>query len=252
MVFHSGHQDKANTCPRCATVTMSSGGQDINCSNPTCDVTFRRVVEESEDLAFVANDKSETALRVKETAPDDLRDGDKMDGSNVENDTLNIFLGEKGAEDGPDLFKRVRLFTRWQDSAESRGTKIETLGGVTFWDFAKTKYDIVFQLEDALSDYMILNHEGYIFEGFDTNFQEFFYWMGFLGKTLQQSYPVVLLYAKKKLIRRRAMNCYQSNMWVNKNGILVATCSGPRWKRHFLNWALENKPEKVESWRIDL
>jgi hypothetical protein len=30
MVFHSGHQDKANTCPRCATVTMSSGGQDIN------------------------------------------------------------------------------------------------------------------------------------------------------------------------------------------------------------------------------
>jgi hypothetical protein len=30
MVFHSGYQDKANTCPRCATVTMSSGGQDIN------------------------------------------------------------------------------------------------------------------------------------------------------------------------------------------------------------------------------
>ncbi|KAH8587904.1 hypothetical protein B0O99DRAFT_601275 [Bisporella sp. PMI_857] len=124
MVFHSGYQDKANTCPRCATVTLSSGGQDINCSNPMCDVTFRQVIEESEDLASVASDNSETTLYGKQTSLDDLRDGDKIDDS--------ISLGEKGAEDGRDLFKRVRLFTRWQDSAESRGHKIETLGGVIF------------------------------------------------------------------------------------------------------------------------
>jgi hypothetical protein len=216
-------------------------------------VTFRQVIEKSEDLASVANDNGETTLSVtalKEAASDDLRDEDKIydPNVNVENDTLNNFLDEKGAEDGPDLFKRVRLFTRWQDSAESRGTKIETLGGVTFRDFAKTKYDIVFQLEEALLDYVILNHRHYLDEGIDEDLQDFFYWTGFLGKTLQQSYPVVLLYSKMKIIRRRVVNCYQSNMWVNKNGILVATCSGPRWRRHFLNWAIENKPEEAEDW----
>jgi hypothetical protein len=217
-------------------------------------VTFRQVIEESEDPASVGNDNSETTLRVKGTDPDNLQDGDEIDDSdvNVGNETLNNFLGEKGAGDGPDLFKRVWLFTRWQDSAESRGTKIEILGRVTFWGFAKTKYDIVFQLEEALSDYIALSRKDYIWGRFKEYHESFFYWTGFLGKTLQQSYPVVLLYSRRKLMRRRVVNCYQSNMWVNKNRTWVAACSGPRWKRHFLNWALENKPEVVERWRRTL
>lgn len=209
-----------------------------------CDVTFRQVIEESGDPESIANDNSETTLRVKETSPDDLQDEDEIDA------VLNNCLGEKGADVGPDIFKRVRLFTRWQDSAESRGAKIETLGGVTFWDIAKSKYGIFFQLHRALADYVFLNHVDYIF---DTNSGGMFCsWMGFVGKTLQQSCPVFLLYAKKKLIRRRAVNCYQSNMWVTKNGFLVAACSGPRWKRHFLNNVLENKPEEAERWRRNL
>ena len=214
-------------------------------------MTFRQVIGESEDLASVANDNRETTLREK-IDDSNFEDGtldDFFGGKEAEDDTLDDSFGEKEAEDGPDLFKRVRLFTRWQDSAESRGTKIETSGGVTFWDFAETKYDIVLQLGNALFDYLTLNHDDYIFEGFDRNSQDYFYWLGFLGKTLQQSYPVVLFYSKNKLIRRRVVNCYQSSMWVNKNGILFAACSGPRWKRHILNWASENRPEVVEGWR---
>jgi hypothetical protein len=213
-------------------------------------VTFRRIIDESENLLTVAGDNNETALSVWEAATDE----DQVEDSNVENNVLNNLLKGKRTEDGPEVFKRVRLFTRWQDSVGSRGHKIAAFGGTAVWDYAKTISGIAELFADAVFDHLErrskFGYKNYVFEGSDDSY---FYKICFLGQTVQQSYPALFFYSKNKRVRQRIVKLVRNIAWVHQNGMLVASCSAPQWKEHFLDWALENRwPEEVERWRRDL
>jgi hypothetical protein len=213
-------------------------------------VTFRHIVQEDSEEPDIDVDSARKEAFGTGADSDQTLFEDSSENSNIENNFLDQIL-HKGAEDSPDVFKRVRLFTRWQDSPESRGSKITAFGnGTSFWDVTKSMHDMIYEFDGALLDHLT----NYLDNTRSRDAWEdvLFVWTGFIGRTLKQSYPIVLIYTKKKRVRSSAVSALQRSSWARKNGLLVASCSGPRWKGYFLNWAAEYEPHNVGWWSEDL
>lgn len=137
-------------------------------------------------------------------------------------------------EDGPEIFKRVRLLTRWEDRRESRGRLcyLQRNGdgsGLGIW---KANGEVAINMKDNLA--MRCAQWGkWIFAGASATCCMIS--ICFMGKTITSSRPAIFIYASEKKARRRILKVTQEVDWVRQNPhFLACVCPLPKTIKHFL------------------
>lgn len=80
---------------------------------------------------------------------DDVVDESAPDADLSDEETFRLILSKRQAmDDGPEIFKRVRFLSRWEDRDESRGNLRWTVNSFHFWEAADVEYlsDVFLQL----------------------------------------------------------------------------------------------------------
>lgn len=140
-------------------------------------------------------------------------------------------LRTQEVEESPEVFKRVRFITRWEDLEESKGSLMLSIGGLHYWRVAHNS-------PATMPRRQILNtlHENFLREG-DFIFKDvsgshrFYYHLSFFGADLQRSKPIILIYCEERRLRQRAMKVAKELPWLTPNSrILLASCSGANFK----------------------
>jgi hypothetical protein len=162
-----------------------------------------------------------------------------------------LYHGE--IDDSLDVFKRVRLFTRWQDAEESRsGELFMKFGDVSLWDVAGPAFEVCTQMGILISDalkneYLFWDDE---YESWDEERKKltldgeqcFFWGFFFLGTCRRKARPVFIVYSKDKYVRHeivgsiRGLDCLD----LNKSGVVTTTWYNPVIRRAVIEDRVRN------------
>jgi hypothetical protein len=169
-------------------------------------------------------------------------EGKKNDISLEENEiTTSVpshLLYYEGIDDSPDVFKRVRLFTRWQDAEESRsGELFMKFGEVSLWHVAGPAAEVCTQKSNLLretwenrnkfgiDEYESLEEREKLRVNVWHLFMDFF----FLGTCRRKARPVFIVYSKHKQFRHEVAETLRELDWLdpNKSGVVATTWCNP-------------------------
>jgi len=143
-------------------------------------------------------------------------------------------LRTQEVEDSPEVFKRVRFITRWEDFEESRGCLILSIGGIHCWRVAYNSPAAMpcQQIIDTLGEEFLCRGDFIFRDGSGSDY--FQYCLLFFGADLQRSKPIILLYSEERRLRHRAMKVIKKLPWLTPNSrFLLASCSGTYFKSAF-------------------
>ncbi|KAI1327118.1 hypothetical protein F5Y16DRAFT_399667 [Xylariaceae sp. FL0255] len=231
MIFHTNDNDRGaksqkdgaheSICPGCGHVNMvDDPALDVVCQNSQCDKIYRRIIDVS-DFDEERLHQFVTFGEPTDEAEDDHNDEDGLQ---------SLCTSKKGIQDyidGPEIFKRVRLLTRWEDRLEYRGDRTLFIDGISFWEM--TSHDVVRQMGLAIL-VRILASTNSVWSGFE-ELPEFdsglLYNFLFAGCTRTQSVPIILVTANLGKIRRRAAKMIRTLDWV-QNGSRISVVTLPR------------------------
>jgi hypothetical protein len=127
---------------------------------------------------------------------------------------VNLLLPNK-IEDSPEIFKRVRFITRWEDFEESRGPLIWISGGVSCWGTAVKgpAWYPVKQIKSAAAAALRVT--------LSDNFRESGFWAAvnifFIGSSRQDSKPVFTIYTNSDIWRQAFFRV--ARKWLRSNNI---------------------------------
>ncbi|ETS84733.1 hypothetical protein PFICI_02758 [Pestalotiopsis fici W106-1] len=107
-------------------MTFGADVDSTGSANPRCSFIFRKVLDFS-DMDDDAIDKWLAQPEHDQNSKAFLND--EYNG----NDNLSLLLAERENMEGPDIFKRVRYISRWEDLEDSRGSLSATMNGIRFW-----------------------------------------------------------------------------------------------------------------------
>lgn len=131
-------------------------------------------------------------------------------------------------DDGPDIFKRVQLLTRWEDRRESRGRMAYRHGDYFIWN--ATGYDRMMMVRELQNN--CNTQRNWIVSRPRSAYLAFS--ITFIGKSIANSRPVIMVYAPCKKNQRRFFKVTQQVDWVRHNPrILVLVCLIPEFVRSF-------------------
>ncbi|KAK8071609.1 hypothetical protein PG996_004957 [Apiospora saccharicola] len=211
MVFRGSARDSLTratssetVCPKCglSEICHDPAGSDKICDNPECGFSYREIT----DLSEASDDKLKEWLcgnnnvqqHISETFPDtDLSDAE----------TLRQFFPERQATDSPEIFKRVRFLSRWEDRPESRGDYAGHVQGIHLWVFSESGWirDIEMQLAA-----MTLYHMEPALEGVRSLTEnqvlpktKGIVYLRFAGLSEERSIPVLVIVCEHPTVRRR-------------------------------------------------
>ncbi|KAK6074880.1 hypothetical protein SCUP234_04056 [Seiridium cupressi] len=123
MILSGGrHLGMDSSCPKCGQVqSVKSLGMDTTCNDSKCSFIYRRVL----DVSDATEDHLEERLAGSKNTKAHDRD---LDASNERFDTnhLHEIIAAQHSAEGPEIFKRVRFITRWEDLDESRESLYES------------------------------------------------------------------------------------------------------------------------------
>jgi hypothetical protein len=174
----------------------------FNSSNMACQMIYRRVIDVTEDSLF--NDQNGNWSRLFPSGF--FPEGKENDISLEENEITTsvpshlLYYGE--IDDSPDVFKTVRLFTRWQDAEESRsGELFMKFGEVSLWYVAGPADEVCAQMVNLLREacgnrykFWIDSHESWEErEKLRVDVQHFFLGFFFLGTCRRKARPVFIV-----------------------------------------------------------
>ena len=125
MVFFAS-TESTSTCPRCCKPTLQLNSNDLRCTTPRCEMEIQRIEEIIDEDQIQSFCKKPAPMEV--TTSDQYKDTN--DTSTV--DGLPATLPFQ-PEDGPEVFKRVRFFSRWEHRFESRGSLLWRGDQYSFW-----------------------------------------------------------------------------------------------------------------------
>jgi len=121
--------------------------------------------------------------------------------------------------DGPDIFKRVKFLTRWEDRYESRGNLWTTIGNIHLWSTSsqgvasmagfQMLVSISFQLR-LYRDWICKRQPGEI----APPRMRIAVRIGFAGHSREQSLPIIVMTTYSKGTRRRAMKVLKLLDWL--------------------------------------
>lgn len=208
-----------NSCPRCGVIARAGGETDVewqvfriyihqsrfiksnylNSSNAACRMIYRRVIDNS---AWLLTGDQETSL-VKFGSQIVIEDNSHFgeDLHITERIPLKLVQIFK-SDDSADVFKRVRLFTRWQDAIESRKYKpIFKYGQISVWEVC---------LRDPVWNAWVFI-ECALTEAFDEELKlspwnDVTYSLFFLGTSRQNSRPMIPFYANNRKVCQWALS----------------------------------------------
>ncbi|TVY59716.1 hypothetical protein LSUE1_G008187 [Lachnellula suecica] len=221
-------QRNANVCPGCGAITVARDDADVECSNTACQMIYRRVVDVTNVLAL---DNQTTHLEnpdIPNEQNSSWQDYDFNDGA----PTTFRLQGDK--DNSPDVFKRVRLFTRWQDAADSRAQRSTfQFGDISLWECAGAAVAMYPQI--SYHTYKAMRAERAMH---DDRHGTFAWNLFFLGTSRQNSRPTLLVYAKTKQDRQRAFYALKRLEWLGseKAEIMVTTWYNPLIRQDIIEW----------------
>jgi len=188
---------------------------------------YRRVVDVTDALSL--GDKNFTNL-IKTSTDEDSQSFDDYDITDCV--PPNLFAQER-VDDSPDVFKRARLLTRWQDAEESRASQPAlTFGEISLWVTCGFARDVRLQLVTRVVNFIgtPVAHAGNICPVAVTVF--------FIGTSRQRAIPTILLYAKTKRVRRRAIEILSKVDWLEprKSSVMMTTWHNPTIRRDIIEY----------------
>lgn len=127
-------------------------------------------------------------------------------------------------EDRPEIFKRIRLLTRWDFQEESQGRLRYRTNENCWWrarclEAQAMKRAVRVHIEHTMPEGLRQHSTSW-----DTGIAIGFY---FVGKTVQQSRPVLLVFSMRKTSRKEIWKLLRGIGWLNAhpNLILLTTCN---------------------------
>lgn len=127
-------------------------------------------------------------------------------------------------EDGPEIFKRVRFLSRWENREESRGPFRFRTGEYCWWRAscfeAKTiKNAVARVLSRTLSSDLLRTCKTW-----DTTIAVSLF---FVGQSVQQSRPILVIFSMEKTKRKKAWKFCKDIDWVKAHPslLLLTTCN---------------------------
>lgn len=153
----------------------------------------------------------------------------------IEDAVSDKLLNRKSVMDSPEVFKRVRFLSRWEKCADSREGRIFSAGDVHFWDMSDRGWSGMarYQMGKSLLDYLVHSHalrDASLWSSYRSSDPEhnIFITPAFVGRTREESRPIILLYSNLKGPRRRALKLAKELAWLAPNSpILVASTLSP-------------------------
>ncbi|KAI0143151.1 hypothetical protein GGR57DRAFT_484366 [Xylariaceae sp. FL1272] len=226
MIFpgETNNQDVDNTdgdihksrCPACRRVCcVIEQALDVICDNPRCGLVFRRVTD--------VTDFDENQLH--QIPSGDIDDEGGVDEGDEDIQHLTDFnFGDQVDThyiDELQIFKRVRLLSRWEDQLESRGSPWLKLGEIGFWYISDTvlSTSVRFQMSVAILVQHIINPID-LEQNLMLNY-------GFVGRTLARSIPFIIVCSFSRKARQRFTQNIKRLEWVQKNSRLAVMHFSP-------------------------
>jgi len=179
--------------------------------------------------------------------------------SEINDITASIpLLSYEDYNNSPDIFKRVRFFTRWQDSGESRlGDLFVEFQGVSLWKCTGPALEVTSQMTELLNDNLAawgyVNYPEILPSLHDEDYtslaQMGFCWnFFFLGTCRRKARPVLVIYSRDKEIRQEIAEFIATQEWLhpNKSGLVTTTVYNPFLRRA----VIENKMTQ-QGWDRD-
>jgi hypothetical protein len=208
----------------------------FNSSNTACQMIYRRVIDVTETSLFNGQDEHWSRLFPSGYFPEP-----KNDISLEENEIATsvpshlLYYGE--IDDSLDVFKRVRLFTRWQDAEESRsGELFMKVGKVSLWNMAGPATEVCNQMTQNLISEAFGNRQELRFYDYKPceekereKLQVFNVAFFFLGTCRRKAIPVVSVYSRHKHTRYKVVRSMRGLEWLhpNKSGVVATSWCNP-------------------------
>ncbi|KAH8632896.1 hypothetical protein IG631_11530 [Alternaria alternata] len=189
-------------------------------SDPGCEMEIQRI-EGIHDDTTTLNDEMDG---------DGTRSGFRTNGSMMQPDFEDEFpvdlVTMSDIKEGPEVFKRVRFLSRWEFRLESRGPLRYKTGQYNWW---KASCPETLAMRKALRVAFNENWAEHVFPtGTPRRWQEsLFINFFFVGSTLQQSRPVLVIFSMSKKVRRETQKHFTGIDWVRANPslVLLTSCS---------------------------
>lgn len=155
---------------------------------------------------------------------DSLSNADLVDG-----DDIHRILSMRQAANGPEIFKRVKFLSRWEDREDSRGGYERFNNGVHFWGLSKAGLvgDIDFQL--GLMTHSHLDSLPSVEDSAHMDVDPIFpddvivFMIGFAGMSKKVCVPVVVIFSADPMELKRIANWMQQLQVIKSSRLRVLT-----------------------------
>jgi hypothetical protein len=248
----ASRRDHRSVCPTCARVCkVEDADLDVTwfvaifCSdvaevdllihdseNPRCGMIYRRVLDvsglEDDCISRQATQHLET-YQGRQKFEDEEDETECLD---IETEVLDDWLRSNTIQEGPDVFKRVRLLTRWEDCSESIGPVLARRGRIHLWGVSKNGFATTADFQIRVSMLVqLITHTSLIYKPNHGRWicndgEELWFHVGFLGYTKANSNPVIVILSDSSRHRQRAIKVMQKLEWL-KSGSRFQIFSGP-------------------------
>jgi hypothetical protein len=257
-----------NVCPKCGAVTITGSNMDVDwyisflfphpnflqrqtlntsSANPKCRMTYRRVTDTlNTSLLNIQNRLYPYSWEPfsLETTPD----SETLESHDITTSFPDHLLDAPDPSNALDIFKRARLFTRWQDASESRARPLLfDFGGVSLWaahgPASHVSTQIVRLIEHSVLSFpggvhifhspSVINTPGGMLDYLDSEFVHFCAWgIYFLGTSRRNAKPILLFYSKHKILRQLALNTFRGLEWLDwrNSGVVTTTWHHPLFR----------------------
>ncbi|OWY55261.1 hypothetical protein AALT_g6864 [Alternaria alternata] len=226
MVYFTDNNDTM-TCPRCKKSTLRANNLAFTCSDPRCEMEIQRIEEIHDDTtalndemngdATQSNFRTATSMLQPDTASSMMQ-------PDFEDEFPADLITMPDIEEGPEVFKRVRFLSRWEFRLESRGPLRYKTGQYNWW---KARGPEAMPMKLALAAALRENLDDRVYAGAGPSrlARSMMIGLWFVGSTLQQSRPILVIYSMTKKARREAWKCSTGIDWIRANPSLIVLTS---------------------------
>jgi hypothetical protein len=193
---------------------------------------YRRVIDVTDALS---PDEKNFANLISPTTNEDNQSFDDHD---ITDCVPTDLFDQKRIDDSPDIFKRARLFTRWQDAEESRDRQpMLTFGGISVWRACGLAEDAKNLLIDRMSE-CVQADANRMNECIPAGVSAVVLGVFFIGTSRQRAIPTILVYAKQKWLRQRVVEELRKLDWLEprKSSLMMTTWYNPVIRRDVIEY----------------
>ncbi|KAK8074430.1 hypothetical protein PG997_009093 [Apiospora hydei] len=205
-----GARSGDNICPKCrlSSMHLDPTGLDKFCKNRDCGFSYREIV----DMSDASHDELKSWLERRDAKPNEYGDVQTYAASDFNTfEDFHHTLYRRESIESPEIFKRVRFLSRWEDRGDSRGgLKPFNFEGIHFWAFSDNGWipEIKFQLR-AMT-WRHLTHSESIKVAVSKNSdpehkKHVAFGLFFAGYNATVSIPVIKIISEEPLLREYAL-----------------------------------------------